>query len=112
MRAHSSQVFNVPGVMIPIPQYPLYSASLAEFGMNQVGYYLDEERNWGLDVSELERARDEGSQGSNVRALVVINPGNPTGQVRRCSAVAMYHTVIQGVFTYICGHEISQEIDV
>lgn len=75
--------------MIPIPQYPLYSASLAEFGMNQVGYYLDEERNWGLDVSELERARDEGSQGSNVRALVVINPGNPTGQVRRCSSVAI-----------------------
>ncbi len=25
-----------PGVMIPIPQYPLYSASLAEFGMHQV----------------------------------------------------------------------------
>ena len=26
-----------PGVMIPIPQYPLYSASLAEYNMNQVG---------------------------------------------------------------------------
>lgn len=43
-----------PGVMIPIPQYPLYSASLAEFGMKQVGYYLDESRNWGLDIAELQ----------------------------------------------------------
>ena len=33
-----------PGVMIPIPQYPLYSASLAEYNMEQVGYYLDEKR--------------------------------------------------------------------
>lgn len=40
--------------MIPIPQYPLYSASLAEFNMGQVGYYLDESRNWGLAVAELE----------------------------------------------------------
>lgn len=43
-----------PGVMIPIPQYPLYSATLAEFDINQVGYYLDEERGWGLDVAELQ----------------------------------------------------------
>lgn len=41
------------GVLTPIPQYPLYSASLAEFDMTQVGYYLDESKNWGLDVSEL-----------------------------------------------------------
>lgn len=44
----------IPGVMIPIPQYPLYSASVVEFGMQQCGYYLDESKNWGLDISELE----------------------------------------------------------
>lgn len=43
-----------PGVMIPIPQYPLYSATLAEFDMGQIGYYLDEEKSWGLDVAELQ----------------------------------------------------------
>lgn len=43
-----------PGVMVPIPQYPLYSASLAEFNMQQIGYYLDESKNWGLSISELE----------------------------------------------------------
>lgn len=70
-----------PGVMIPIPQYPLYSASLAEYGLEQVGYYLDEECNWGLSTQELERSLQEAQQTCNVRALVVINPGNPTGQV-------------------------------
>ena len=29
-----------PGVMIPIPQYPLYSASLAEYNMEQVGWHF------------------------------------------------------------------------
>ncbi|XP_071454374.1 alanine aminotransferase 2-like isoform X2 [Hetaerina americana] len=69
------------GVMVPIPQYPLYSATIAEFYMHQVGYYLNESKNWGLDISELQRALDEARKESNPRVLVVINPGNPTGQV-------------------------------
>lgn len=43
-----------PGIMVPIPQYPLYSATIAEFNMQQVSYYLDEAHNWGLEISELE----------------------------------------------------------
>lgn len=70
-----------PGVLIPIPQYPLYSASLAEFNMEQIGYYLNEEKAWGLDTEELERALNDGKQRSSPRAIVIINPGNPTGQV-------------------------------
>merc|ERR1719295_699033 len=70
-----------PGVMIPIPQYPLYSASLAEYDMDQVGYYLDETRNWALDVAELERSYNANKDKSNIKAIVIINPGNPTGQV-------------------------------
>nr|CAI5856952.1 unnamed protein product [Callosobruchus analis] len=67
--------------MIPIPQYPLYSASLAEFNMPQIGYYLNESTNWGLDVSELQRAISEARKTCHPRAIVIINPGNPTGQV-------------------------------
>jgi len=33
------------GVMIPIPQYPLYSATIAEYGMFPINYYLDEGMN-------------------------------------------------------------------
>ncbi|XP_023336163.1 alanine aminotransferase 2, partial [Eurytemora carolleeae] len=69
------------GVMIPIPQYPLYSACLTEHNMDQVGYYLEETNNWSLDPSALERAFKSSNNSLNIRAIVVINPGNPTGQV-------------------------------
>lgn len=70
-----------PGVMIPIPQYPLYSATIAEFDMEQVGYYLDEENKWALSITELKRSLEEAKKTCAPRALCVINPGNPTGQV-------------------------------
>ncbi|KAF2356208.1 Aminotransferase class I/classII [Trinorchestia longiramus] len=69
------------GVMVPIPVYPVYSALLAEFDLEQINYYLDESANWALDVKELERALSEAKTRCTPRALVVINPGNPTGQV-------------------------------
>jgi alanine transaminase len=48
----------------------------------QVPYYLDEATGWGLEVSELKKQlADAKSKGITPRALVVINPGNPTGQV-------------------------------
>jgi aspartate/methionine/tyrosine aminotransferase len=38
------------GIMIPIPQYPLYSATIDLYGGQQVHYYLNEQKEWGLDV--------------------------------------------------------------
>ncbi|VDD75814.1 unnamed protein product [Mesocestoides corti] len=72
---------NRVGVMVPIPQYPLYSATNSEYDAYQINYYLDESKNWSLEVSELERAIKEAKENCKPRALVVINPGNPTGQV-------------------------------
>lgn len=69
------------GVMIPIPQYPLYSATICELGMHQVSYYLDEDHNWRLEMNELERAYNEAKDICDIRVLVVINPANPTGAV-------------------------------
>lgn len=69
------------GVMISIPQYPLYSAALAELGAVQINYYLNEEKCWSLDISELQRALDEARVHCRPRALCIINPGNPTGEV-------------------------------
>ncbi|XP_061991292.1 glutamate--glyoxylate aminotransferase 2 [Rosa rugosa] len=69
------------GVLVPVPQYPLYSAAISLFGGSLVPYYLEETANWGLDVTDLRQsvimAR---SKGITVRAMVIINPGNPTGQ--------------------------------
>jgi aspartate/methionine/tyrosine aminotransferase len=69
------------GVLIPIPQYPLYSATLQALNGHQVPYYLDESNLWSLSVDELEtRLAEATAEGYTVRALCVINPGNPTGQ--------------------------------
>ena len=70
------------GILIPIPQYPLYSALLTLMNGELLPYYLDESRNWGLDVEGLERVVERATEnGFCPRAIVVINPGNPTGQV-------------------------------
>jgi len=69
------------GALIPIPQYPLYSATMALVDGVTVPYYLNESDSWSMSVRELERAVSEArSLGIDVRTLVVINPGNPTGQ--------------------------------
>lgn len=74
--------------MVPIPQYPLYSATIAEYGLAMAPYFLDEGHGWGLKRDEMERAYKEAlGKGMDVRAIVVINPGNPTGQV--CPAFLM-----------------------
>lgn len=70
--------------MIPIPQYPLYSAALVLNSAMTVGYELDEEKNWSLSVEKLEKVwADHCSQHPDVKikALVVISPSNPTGAV-------------------------------
>jgi aspartate/methionine/tyrosine aminotransferase len=70
------------GFMIPVPQYPLYSASLTLYGGEQIGYYLDEAQGWQLDESLLENTLKEArARGVHAVAIVVINPGNPTGAV-------------------------------
>ncbi|TNN24737.1 Alanine aminotransferase 2-like [Liparis tanakae] len=67
------------GVMISIPQYPLYSAALADLAAVQINYYLDEDKCWSLDIAELRRAVTAARQHCNPRAICIINPGNPTG---------------------------------
>jgi aspartate/methionine/tyrosine aminotransferase len=70
------------GVLIPIPQYPLYSATLTLYGGAKVPYHLDEAHGWRLDIEDLERAyEDARAKGIRARGIVVINPGNPSGAV-------------------------------
>ncbi|KAL7531930.1 hypothetical protein ACHAXR_004310, partial [Thalassiosira sp. AJA248-18] len=74
---------NRDAIMIPIPQYPIYSAIIGRLGARQVGYYLDEEKGWAITERELEERRTAAVEknGFDIRALTLINPGNPTGQV-------------------------------
>jgi aspartate/tyrosine/aromatic aminotransferase len=61
-------------------KYPLYTATLSILNARCVPYYLDEEHAWGTDMSVIKESYDKAvAEGTDVRALVVINPGNPTG---------------------------------
>ena len=45
--------------LTPVPQYPLYSASLALYGTSLTPYYLDESINWGLNLEHLQEQYDK-----------------------------------------------------
>lgn len=68
------------GILVPIPQYPLYTATLAVLNARCVPYFLEEGKAWGTDIGAIREAHKKAkSEGTDVRAIVVINPGNPTG---------------------------------
>ncbi len=64
------------GVLVPSPGYPLYSAVLAKLSARAVPYNLDESNGWQPDLAHIEEQVD-----ASTRAIVVINPNNPTGSV-------------------------------
>jgi alanine-synthesizing transaminase len=63
-------------VLVPMPTYPLYTAVLAKLGARALCYRLDPNRSWMPDVDHLRTLVT-----SNTRAIVIIDPNNPTGAV-------------------------------
>ena len=63
-------------VLVPSPDYPLWTASVAFCGGKPVHYICDEAADWNPDLADLESKIT-----SRTRAIVVINPNNPTGAV-------------------------------
>ena len=63
-------------VLTPSPNYPLYPAVLAKLSAEPRSYYLDEENGWQPDAKDMEARIDE-----RTRAILLINPNNPTGAV-------------------------------
>ncbi len=63
-------------VLIPSPDYPLWTASTSLAGGTPVHYLCDETQAWQPDIADLESKITE-----RTKALVVINPNNPTGAV-------------------------------
>ena len=61
-------------VLIPVPTYPLYTAVLAKIGARAVFYRTDPQRGWQPDVEHVRSLISPAT-----RALVVIDPNNPTG---------------------------------
>jgi alanine-synthesizing transaminase len=63
-------------VLVPAPDYPLWTAAISLSGGTPVHYLADETDGWNPDLADLESKITE-----RTKALVVINPNNPTGAV-------------------------------
>ena len=82
-------------VLIPAPDYPLWTASTALAGGTPVHYLCDETDGWQPDLADMESKITP-----QTKALVVINPNNPTGAVysretlSRIAALARKHQLL------------------
>jgi alanine-synthesizing transaminase len=63
-------------VLVPSPDYPLWTTSVAFCGGKPVHYHCNEAQNWNPDLADIEAKITP-----RTRAVVVINPNNPTGAV-------------------------------
>ncbi|MGP4112543.1 pyridoxal phosphate-dependent aminotransferase [Streptomyces sp. 4N509B] len=92
-------------VLVPAPDYPLWTASVSLAGGRAVHYRCDEQADWMPDVTDIERRITD-----RTKALVVINPNNPTGAVyseevlRQLADIARRHRLV------LCSDEIYDRI--
>ena len=61
-------------VLVPAPDYPLWTAAVSLSGGKPIHYVCDEQADWYPDIDDIKKKIN-----SNTRAIVVINPNNPTG---------------------------------
>jgi len=82
-------------VLVPAPDYPLWTAAVTLSGGRAVHYLCDEGAGWLPDLADIRRKIT-----TNTRAIVIINPNNPTGAVypedllREIVAIARQHDLI------------------
>lgn len=63
-------------VLIPAPDYPLWTAGTTLAGGRAVHYVCDEQANWFPDIADIKSKITK-----NTKAILLINPNNPTGAV-------------------------------
>ena len=63
-------------VLVPAPDYPLWTASVSLSGGTPVHYLCDESKEWAPDLDDLRKKITP-----RTKAIVVINPNNPTGAI-------------------------------
>ncbi|WUH91269.1 pyridoxal phosphate-dependent aminotransferase [Streptomyces sp. NBC_00433] len=92
-------------VLVPAPDYPLWTASVALAGGTAVHYRCDEQADWMPDLADIERKVTD-----RTKAIVIINPNNPTGAVyddellRGLTDIARRHRLV------VCSDEIYDKI--
>lgn len=63
-------------ILIPAPDYPLWTGAVSLAGGTPVHYRCDEDNGWNPDLEDIEAKITD-----NTHAIVIINPNNPTGAV-------------------------------
>src|SRR3954452_22786093 len=92
-------------VLVPAPDYPLWTAAVSLSGGTAVHYRCDEQSDWMPDLADVERKITD-----RTKALVIINPNNPTGavydeaMVRGLTDIARRHNLL------VCSDEIYYKI--
>lgn len=82
-------------VLVPSPDYPLWTAAVKLAGANPVHYVCDEAQEWQPDLDDIRSKIND-----KTRAIVIINPNNPTGAVysedvlKELVAIAREHNLI------------------
>ena len=61
-------------VLVPAPDYPLWTAAVSLAGGNAVHYVCDEQSDWQPDIEDIRSKITD-----KTRGIVIINPNNPTG---------------------------------
>uniref|UniRef100_A0A6T8PJA8 Calmodulin n=1 Tax=Hemiselmis andersenii TaxID=464988 RepID=A0A6T8PJA8_HEMAN len=97
-------------VLIPIPQYPIYSALIKLLNGQQVGYQMDESKGWSLDMDELKaQVAATRARGHTPKALVIINPGNPVGNCLSYDNIAELVRLCKAEKLVLLADEVYQE---
>ena len=94
-------------VLVPMPDYPLWTAAVTLSGGRAIHYLCDESNDWNPDLDDIKAKTN-----SRTKAIVVINPNNPTGavynrdilegiaEVARQNDLIIYADEIYGRITY------------
>ena len=61
-------------ILVPAPDYPLWTAAVTLAGGNAVHYLCDEQNEWNPDIEDMRKKITKKTKG-----IVIINPNNPTG---------------------------------
>ena len=61
-------------ILVPSPDYPLWTASVTLAGGKAVHYMCDEQNEWNPDIDDIKKKITK-----NTKGIVIINPNNPTG---------------------------------
>jgi alanine-synthesizing transaminase len=82
-------------ILIPSPDYPLWTAAVSMGGGTPIHYRCDERDDWQPDIADIEAKIT-----ANTRGIVIINPNNPTGAVysedtlKKLAALAEKHNLV------------------